>query len=210
MKFPASFPAPGLLPAAVLTAGLLVSSVPAAAVYSKGHGDLGIAYEDGVFEPHWHLHSGAVVDGTPLAEDGEFAPHEMQALVPDPSIARPSGSAWDFLGVTAGASVWFLPQGEDVNKPFLGIASEELEPAEWTSLTLSLVGVSGPAGGELSLWENDFAGPAVKLATSDGIGAADSFSLIVGSHAHYTGASPRRACTRSRCAGTASTRWTAP
>lgn len=188
MRIPDTVPHSGLLPAVLVTACLLVPAAPAAVVseYSKGHGDIGIAYEDGAFEPHWHLHSGAVVDGSALGADEEYEPDALVALVPGPSIARPAGTQWDFLGVAAGEPFWFLPQNEDVNKPYLGIASEELTPADWTSLTLSLAGMSGPAGGHFSLWEiGTFGELTVKFATSDGITGADSFAQIVGSHAHY-------------------------
>lgn len=178
--------ASSLLPAVLAAAGLLAPAVPAAVVYSAGHGDIGIAFESGVLEPHWHLHSGAVVDGTPLGADAEYEPGELVALVPGPAILRPAGASWDFLGVAAGDPVWFLPQSSDPGKPFLGIASEELDPDDWTSLTLSLVGFSGPVGGHFSLWQTDsFGVPAVKFATSDGVTGADSFSLIVGGHDHY-------------------------
>lgn len=185
MRLPNTFPHSGFLPAVLVTAGLLVPDAPAAVVYSKGHGDIGIAYEGGAFEPHWHLHAGAVVDGTPLGADDEFEPDALVALVPGPSIARPAGATWDFLGAAAGDPIWFLPQSADPGKPFLGIASEELNPTDWTSLTLSLVGISGPAGGHFSLWQSGLFGPEVKFATSDGITGADSFSLIVGGHDHY-------------------------
>jgi surface-anchored protein len=79
-----------------------------------------------------------------------------------------------------------LPQADDPAKPFLGIASEELTPANWNSLTLRLVVASGPAGGHFSLWQSDlFGSPTMKMATGDGISAADTISLSVGGHDHF-------------------------
>ncbi|MGE4181133.1 MAG: choice-of-anchor M domain-containing protein [Limisphaerales bacterium] len=155
-------------------------------VYTSGHADIGVAYEGSGLEPHWHMHGDAVVGGSELGADAEFAPDEIIAFVANPSVGRPAGSQWDFIGVPAGGSLWFLPQAEDLNKPFLGFASEELHGSDWTSLTLSLVSVAGPGGGEFSLWQSDsFGNPEAKFATSDGISGADSFGLNPGGHAHF-------------------------
>lgn len=168
-------------------AGLLTANDAHAqvAVYTLGHADLGVGY-DGGLEPHWHIHSGATVNGSVLGGDAEFEPDELLAYVPHPAIARPPGAAWDFLGTAVGGSVWYLPQGNTSGWPFLGIASEELISSDWTSLTLSLKSVSGPAGGHFSLWQTgQFGNPQVKMATSDGITSADSFQLAVGGHDHF-------------------------
>ncbi len=163
------------------------SAHAALSVYTLGHADIGVGYLTGIgLEPHWHVHAGATVNGSPLAADAEYEPTDLLAYVPPPSVPRPSGPAWNFLGNSAGAPVWFLPQGLDPAKPFLGIASEELDPADWNSLTLSLKSMTGPAGGHFSLWQTDtFGSPTVKMATSDGISGSDSFAMTVGGHDHY-------------------------
>ena len=155
-------------------------------VYSAGHADIGVAYEGGALEPHWHMHGDAVVNGTPLGVDTEFAPGDVLAFVPNPSISRPAGAQWDFLGTLAGSPLWLLPASNIAGKPFLGIASEELAGPEWSSLTVSLVGVSGPSGGAFSLWQTDgFNPPDVKMASSDGFSGADTMSVVPGGHDHY-------------------------
>lgn len=162
------------------------SAHAALSVYTLGHADIGVGYVTGTgLELHWHVHAGATVNGSPLAADAEFEPDELLAYVPNPSVPRPPGTQWDFLGNSTGDPLWFLPQGLDLTKPFLGIASEELVPAEWSSLKLSLIGMTGPAGGHFSLWQTGLFGPEVKMATSDGITGVDSFSLVVGGHDHY-------------------------
>jgi len=174
--------------AGLLAAGALASMAAGAQsfIYTEGHGDIGIAYEDGAFEPHWHLHAGAVVNSSPLSEDAEYAPGEALVYVPNPSVSRPPGAQWDFLGTAAGNPLWTLPQSNQAGKPFLGIASEELVASEWSSLTLSLVGLSGPSGGHFSLWQSDaFGSPVVKMASGDGISGADTTSMIPGGHDHY-------------------------
>lgn len=153
-------------------------------IYSEGHGDLGVAY-DGGLELHGHIHAGSVINGNPIAEDAEFTPSGFTILVPDPAIARPSGSTWDFIGNSAGQSMWFLPQTQDNAKPFLGFGSEELDPADWSGqLTLRLDSVQGP--GQFSVWQNGtFGTPTVSMATSDGISVSDQILLSAGGHAHY-------------------------
>lgn len=162
---------------------------PAASIYTAGHGDVGIAYEDGALDPHVHIHDGSLVDGAPVNNppDGvEFGPDEVVIFVSDPSVARPVGIQWDFLGVSAGAPLWVLPQAEDPGKPFLGIASEELASSDWTVLSLSLTSMNAPVGADFSLYQTDgFGAPVIQFATSDGITGADTYNMIVGGHAHY-------------------------
>jgi surface-anchored protein len=174
-------------PPVLLTALLACPLLPARAfsVLTAGHADIGVDYEEGELHPHWHLHGEAIVNGRPLAEEAEFAPDELLAYVSDPSAARPPGSPWDFLGTPAGSPLWVLPAVEDPAQPFIGLASEELTPADWTSLHLRLVQFAGPAGGHFSLWQADALGnPVVRMATSNGLDASDQFELTVGGHQH--------------------------
>jgi surface-anchored protein len=168
---------------AILAAGM--STQAQSFVYSAGHGDIGLAYDAGALELHGHIHAGSVVDGVALGADAEFAPSGFTILVPDPSISRPSGSAWDFIGTAAGSPIWFLPQSQDASKPFLGIGSEELDPGDWTGfLSITLNSVSGP--GRFSVWQNGtFGDPSVRMSTADGISGTDRILLSAGGHAHY-------------------------
>lgn len=165
--------------AAVNGAGTL-----SAAVYSAGHGDLGIAYDAGAFDLHLHLHAGAVVDGVTTATDTEFASDGALVYVPNPSVARPASAAFNFTGTTAGSPLWFLPLQQDIAKPFFGIGSEELTNTDWVgNLSLKLVGVNGP--GQVSMWATDtFGSPVVAFSSVDGLTGADTYSTIPGSHGH--------------------------
>jgi surface-anchored protein len=155
----------------------------AASVYTSGHGDFGIGY-DGGFELHYHLHSGAVVDGVALGADAEYAPDELIVTVGNITEARPAGAGYSFIGVAAGTQVWNLPQTENLLLPFFGLGSEELDPLDFTgNLTLKLTGMSGP--GAFSLWDDNGGSPINVFATSDGIGVSDSLSFVPGGHAHY-------------------------
>ncbi len=165
---------------------LSVGTAGATSVYSLGHADFGIGY-DGGFELHHHVHDGATVNGSTIVGDAEFGPGDLAVLVPFITENRPAGSQYDFLGVSSGIPVWTLPEIENVNKPFYGLGSEELDPLDFAgSLTLELVNViSAPAGGNFSLWQDNGGTPLVRFATSDGIDGLDSFLISPGGHEHY-------------------------
>lgn len=171
--------------------GLSITSIHAsAATLTSGHVDfIGIAYDAGEFDPHSHAHAGAVVDGSPLAADEEYAPGDLtvQTFL---TTTRLAGAAWDPVGVASGEMFWFLPEAELAGHPFVGIGAEELVPAEWTSpITITLTAASGSgitAGGKFSLWQGAVT-PNFFMSTNDGISAADVFSmdLGLGDHAHF-------------------------
>ncbi len=158
----------------------------ASAVFSDGHGDIGVAYDDigKTFDLHVHVHAGSVVDGSPLVSDAEYAPDEIVILVTT-ETARPVGAQFDFTGTGAGQPLWRLFQTLVPGTPFLGLASEELDSADWVGgeLTWEVTSiVSGPAGGEFSLWQNEIGGPVVLASSFDGL--PGSFNLLAGGHAH--------------------------
>ena len=158
-----------------------------ASVFSEGHGGLGLG-EGNQLELHLHLHEGAVVDGIALTEDAEYEPDEAIILVPDSTrLARPDGTAWDFIGTAAGADTWVLTQTYSAGIPFFGISAEEITPGAFVGneITLTLVSVDGP--GEFSLYDLAFGTPAVLMTDSDGITANDAviLDLDVSAHCHY-------------------------
>lgn len=169
---------------------LISCVVPAgAAYYTSGHADIGLG-EGSTIELHLHAHSGAIFDGSPLADDDEFEPDEVTIVVPNTTqFSRPAGSVWDFLGNAAGASTWRLPAGSASataeNAPFLGIGAEEVTLGAFlnNALTLTLLGVDGP--GHFSLYNISLGTPTVSMASSDGITAADAITVSAGGHAHY-------------------------
>jgi surface-anchored protein len=143
---------------------------------TKGHADVGIAFEDGHLELHVHDEEA----------EAEFAPSEALIFVgPDARITRPADTKFDFLGVAAGAPIWVLPAIENPNLPYLGIGTEEVAPGTFIpgSLKLSLAHVSGP--GEFFIYTVDGVGAVtVGMSTADGIGADDTIPLLEGSHGH--------------------------
>lgn len=180
----------------MIMAGLLGTTAGTQAFdWTAGHGDVGIGYEGGELEPHWHLgedNETVVLDGTPqnFGPDGtEFETDEILAIS-DRTESRNPGTAWDFLGVSAGATLFVFPQTEDPNVPFVGIGTEELTPSDWsTDITLTLTGMSGSgvtAGGEFSLYTVDGLGnPTVFMASADGISGTDAVSQAADTHEHY-------------------------
>jgi surface-anchored protein len=165
-----------LLPAALALA--VATAAPAQATggitLSQGHVDVfGVAYEDG--ELHLHVH----------AEDagGEYQPHEVNLLVKrEARTTVPDDPAYSFLG-TPGSPVWVLPEVEDPDLLFAGLATEEIEPGTFAgdTVTVSVVAVLGPGG--FSIFTTDPFGAPAKLADSQD-GLPDHIQLPAGTHAH--------------------------
>jgi surface-anchored protein len=162
--------------------------IPNPPVLTNQHVDLGIAYEDDAWDLHVHNET----------DDIEYAPNEvLLGIGPAARMARPAGSAFDFIGVGAGENFWLLPEANNPDVLFLGIGSEEIESGvfdtiaapdarvsgagEW--LTLSLHSVLGP--GDFSIWSEGDLGPIVFMATSDGIGMDDKVFVVAGGHSHF-------------------------
>jgi surface-anchored protein len=160
-------------------------------IWISGHGDIGVGLENN--QLHLHLHFEDTVAGAsgPIAA-GEYESTDHIVGVPNPPVARPTGTDWNFLGDAT--SIWFLPQSSNSAKPYMGFGLEELTgplAGDWSGpLTWSLTSVvTAPAGANVSIWQtnpNDpFGPPSVKVATSDGLTAADSFTQSAGGHEHF-------------------------
>lgn len=164
-------------------------SVAAQFMFTEGHGDMGIGYTPGesVFEPHWHLDAGSVVDGIPLAGSEEFEPGGL--------VTRFSGTAnvgvvslADALGVSTGYTAYRT--GNASYPPNLGFGLEEVgAPGDWLdeSITLTLTGFFGP--GEMALSQTLGAPFNMTLvwfsSLGDGYTVSDnSWTLPVGGHVH--------------------------
>ncbi|MEM6365501.1 MAG: choice-of-anchor M domain-containing protein [Planctomycetota bacterium] len=153
--------------------------------WHKEHGDIGIAFEDGELELHFHFEDGLNGRGPEV----EFDPGQVYVRVGD-SARETVGGPVPFLGVDTGEDIWILPQGntgangaDALGLPFMGIATEELSPADFTSMSLSLTGFSGP--GEFAIWQDVGLTRTVLMQTQDGISVADSLVLPIGDHDHF-------------------------
>lgn len=168
----------------------LASNDASAVVYSHGHGDIRFRLNGSALYQAVHLDPESIIDGGEAgnAPDGmDYLTSAVTVRVPEPTFARPDGSEWAFIGNEPGDPVWFIPEIQEFDRPWLGISTEELNPAPWSNFRLRLTSVSGPPGGDFSLSDSSgllFA--TVFFATSDGIDAADQFEPFLGSHAHYS------------------------
>jgi surface-anchored protein len=148
---------------------------PFEAVVLQGHTDVGIAYEDGAWEPHIHDE----------ANDIEYETNGAVLYVgPAAERTRPVGSQFDFIGAAAGDTIWQLPHSPPNPELLqLGFGTEEIEGGTFQDglLRIRLLAVNGP--GQFSVWRSTDLGPDVFMATSDGITEADTFVALEGGHA---------------------------
>ena len=168
----------------------LAASWCRAEIYIGGHADLGVGFEDGQLHLHLHAEDALMLYGGGSAAACEYEPGELMIGVPDPAIARPAGSAWNFLAANPGDPIWFLPQSSTSGKPFLGLGTEELTPAAgWTSpLTWrfnSILTISGDSS-QFAVWQNDsFGNPQVFASTLLPTAEGNSWTQNPFSHDHF-------------------------
>ena len=140
-----------------------------------GHVDIGVAFENGMFDLHIH-------DET---TDTEFTPEEAILQVRTPSLtAIPPDPRFSFLGTT-GSPIWILPQIERDDLLFLGIGAEEIGPGVFTQdqLRVTLKGISGPGHFYLYGTGGVLGDPVVRMNSRDGIlDGSDFVSLQTGGH----------------------------
>lgn len=193
---------------AVATAAIVLflgfaASARAASIYSGGHGDMGVEYDEAepnAFFVHVHLDSGAIVDGLPLPSSEEFLPGDVIVQVPASSnIGRTAGvlsgsfepydftgASFDFLGAGVGEDLWVLmfdsADTSFYNQPFLGLGAEEgFVPSDWNgSIQYRLTGFSGP--GSFSVLSGAF---SRRWDTADASFANDAINVGPGGHSHF-------------------------
>ncbi len=164
----------------------LIAQLP----YTGGHGDIGVELHGGTeLEFHFHFHTGAVIDGTPLTADDEFEAGDIFIVVPSSTLTS-APMALPAAGVNMGDDIWLLPQGNPGNNtvPFLGIAAEELDPADWSSpITFSLLGATSPSGsGTFSVFQLGFPNAFYFSSTNAAATTSDNTLLMpIGDHDHY-------------------------
>lgn len=186
-----------------LVVALLASSPARAAhIQTTGHTDIRFLYDatTGTADIAYFLDQGSMVDGqsisaanpiggTPVTVSGgqtkiTYPTTNLITFVPDPSVVRPAGAAWDFTGTTAGSPLWYVGQTQDVNKPWTGISTESVTSAQFSNIRYELTAFSGP--GQMSVTTTGvFGGNTVFYHTSNGLSAADAINVPAGTHAHY-------------------------
>ena len=155
-----------------------------------GHADVNLEFDGSELEVGFHTEFTAghteITGGAP--QQNEFAASDLIINVPIGTTSlRPAGASFDPIGIPAGQRFNVMPQTESASEAagvvFLGWASEELTAADWNGdLTWTLTGVSGP--GAFSAYESGLA-PTFRMASSDGLSAADNFTVEAGHHEHF-------------------------
>jgi len=153
-------------------------------LYTDEHADIGIAYEGGAWDLHFHA-EGAVVNGV-FVPDEEYEAGDVTTVIPlNRQIPRPAGSDWDFTGAAAGEPLWYIPQSNPAPTspwPWLGIAAEEVDFGVFVDdlVYLELVGVTGP--GDFSLSES---GVGTQVGLWSTTGGSVPIAIEVGDHSHF-------------------------
>jgi surface-anchored protein len=205
-------------PLALLSLGAFLALIqpeskaaPGLDLYHAGHGDIAAAYEDGAFTFHLHLGENAYVNGLPV-DDGHDAhsdPHDHDHHEFDPATTAIHVAPWthtvggdtftspfpspdsgfaNLTGVAVGNPLYWLPSFDVPDRPFLGIATEELDPADWVGpITWTLESLVGPGSFTLlnegvPLWAT-FTGLNTPLEVP--AGGHDHFDMLFGALGDY-------------------------
>lgn len=165
-----------------------------AILWTAGHGDIGIGYDGGALELHWHLGE----DNESVTLDGVSAPLGADGGEYEPVNITPVTDLFQQVGIS-GPSYYVFPEFEDPTVPYVGFGTEELDgpdetfddpsyiPTYWDGfLTLSLTGASGP--GDFYMFIIDAASGAATtlMDSSNGFTSDDSIDLAPDDHTHRT------------------------
>jgi surface-anchored protein len=149
-------------------------------VLRAGHVDIASLTEDG------HLVT-KIKDDTTGADEAIYRDTKDVIFYVEPlaatTVPESESGEYDFLGA-AGSKIWLLPATQNELLLWPGW-STELIPREQLASDVDwrLTDVSGP--GDFALFETGtFGVPIMRWNTRDGIGAADSFTIPPGVHAH--------------------------
>lgn len=198
--------------AIIATASVAADLSAAPLEYTHGHGDVRVYYDDGQLKIRYQLDGEALVDGVAVnpingAEPVSFELGQLVAYLPDSTIAFPAElldaqPELHLLGAQSDEPLWYIPEVQELDRPWLGFSSEEMNPSDWLhpithspgELKLDLLSVSGPPGSHFSVFYNVDAGNPtfIHFATFDGIDENDTYKLgaptnpgfPVGSHSH--------------------------
>ncbi len=143
-----------------------------------GHVDIGIAFEQGAWD--LHIHDETI--------DQEYEPNGVMLVVRHAARTTiPSDARFAFLG-TPGAPLWLLPQVENENLLFLGLAAEEIPDGVFVGnrVKMTLKQVQGP--GHLFVYGTGgvTGDPVVRMNSRDGLSDASDFAdVLTGGHTDY-------------------------
>jgi surface-anchored protein len=167
------------VPAAAAAGLVALTSAPLTAQVrlETGHVEVGVGYDSVANAWDLHIHD--------VDNDIEYEPDEAIFVgLPGTETVVPNDPDFAFLG-NPGDRVFILPQAQDPNLIYLGIAGEELPSGVFQNelVRLTLDSFSGP--GQFALYETDaFGDPTVFMNTRDGIGPGDGIDVGVGDEIH--------------------------
>ena len=160
-----------LILAGLMSAGL---SLHAQTVLQNEHVDVGIAYEDGMWDLHIHDED----------NDVEYEPGDATLQVnAGAETTVSSNPLFNFLG-TAGSATWILPAVENPSLLFLGFGAEEIESGLFVGDTMNMYlrEVSGPGEFAVFAFDGPTGNPLVFMNSRDGFSASDLFVAVAGGH----------------------------
>ncbi len=181
------------LAAAAVATGLAAASVHGQAVIDGGHWDLNAVYADGDWDLNWFdLSNAAALAVETTTVIGVFDSTATGFLAGiDAPTPRPGGAAWNFTGAAAGDDLFIFPQSDSQPElPYLGIAGYGIERDVFVdnAVTLTFEGlVSGPSGGDFSLYQFVGGSPRGLASSSDAslTFADNTLPINRGRHQHY-------------------------
>ena len=169
-----------MLGSGILAAALLGTALPAQAadtvVLSAGHVDIAdVTYENGQLEIGVH-------DET-VDPDVEREVDDVVFLVKKAARTTvPDNPAFGFLG-TAGKPVWILPEIQNEELIWPGLAAEEIETGVLAGDSVSLKVEKVTGAGRVAVFTEDAVGnPNVLVNSGDGL--PDALTLTAGTHQH--------------------------
>ena len=178
-----------LTAAALAATGSLAASASAQTVVSGGHWDVELAYEDGSWDPHFHLHD---TETEIEFDEVEILGNFDSDTAFDTPTPRPAGSQWDFTGAAAGEDLYIWTASDPQPElTFLGTAAEEVELGVFVDdvVNMKFEGiVSGPAGGSFSKYGFNGSGGLEVHFASEGTGFTlddQTLGINVTSHQHF-------------------------
>lgn len=181
----------------------------AAAVWSLGHGDIGVAYVSGttLFEMELHVGQGATVDGVVVTSTTGvvYEPAEATIRVPGSAnlkaIQSGSTAVWagdsagynfittgSSLGVAQGGDLWVLSYDESDTEaygtPFLGWATEEgFAGNSFGDVFFTPFSFNSPTGGNFGIFTDNLS-PLWLVNHGDTTFTGNEFSVPADTHTH--------------------------
>jgi len=155
-------------------------------LYSAGHADIQVGYENGELTMFYELSGSAKVNGATLSTEMDAAPTDVSVVIPETALVTgdgrlPSPFAGDPLYLIKDTSQGIATQ------PYLGFGAEDIDPGVFANdaLTVTLTGfASSVTGGQAILYGSGFwASP--NMNTADGVSATDSITVYSLGHDHY-------------------------